>query len=70
MSANIGNVDRAIRMVVGLALLVAAYEALTGVWMWLALAVGTVLTVTAIVGMCPAYNALGVNTCRGKLKGV
>lgn len=71
MTANEGTADRAARAVAGVAILVIA-------WMWLGLAVGAllgvlaavvgvVLLITAVVGFCPAYRVIGVNTC--KLKG-
>jgi hypothetical protein len=69
MTANVGNIDRALRIIIGLALLASAYEALTGVWIWLAAAVGAVLTVTALIGICPAYSLFGINTCRNRLRG-
>jgi hypothetical protein len=36
---------------------------------WLAAAIGAVLMVTALVGICPAYSLLGVSTCPDRLKG-
>lgn len=68
MSANVGRFDRAVRMAAGLALLIAAYEALTGAGMWLAVAAGAVLVGTAIVGLCPAYTLIGIDTCGDKLR--
>jgi hypothetical protein len=69
MTANIGSIDRSLRIVLGLALLISAYDVLTGVWVWLAAAIGAVLMVTALVGICPAYSLLGVSTCPDRLKG-
>lgn len=59
---NEGTPDRIIRGVLGIALLAAIF-ALSGLWQWLAGIVGLVLLVTAIVGMCPAYQLLGISTC-------
>jgi len=55
---NEGLTDRLIRAVVGVALIA---WALTGgpVWAW----IGVVPLLTAAVGWCPLYTALGVRTC-------
>jgi hypothetical protein len=65
MKANEGSVDRAIRMVLGLALLGIAFAVLGigtigGV---IAAIVGTVLVTTGLVGFCPAYAIFGFKTC-------
>jgi len=61
MTANVGNTDRIIRIVVGLALIV---WALMGgpVWAW----IGVVPLATGLVRVCPAYSILGMNTCGTK----
>ncbi len=58
MNANVGTIDRALRALVGLALIA---WALTGgpVWAW----VGVVPLLTAAIGFCPAYTLFGFNTC-------
>ncbi len=61
-SRNEGPVDRAVRVVLGLALL-----ALLGVgpvpgW-GLAGLVGIVPLATGILGVCPLYSILGISTC-------
>lgn len=54
---NIGTVDRAIRIVVGVALI--AWALMGGpVWAW----IGVVPLVTALVNFCPAYALLGTRT--------
>jgi hypothetical protein len=69
MTANIGTIDRSLRVVLGLALLISAYDVVTDVWAWLAAATGAVLLVTALIGICPAYSILGVSTCPDRLRG-
>lgn len=62
MTANVGNIDRAIRFVVGCALL--AYLFLgAGPLSWIAGLAGIVLLFTALAGWCPAYRVLGMSTC-------
>jgi len=62
---NVGNIDKAIRIIAGLALGVLAYTGTLGVWAWV---VGAILLVTGIVGFCPAYKLLGMNTSSSKNK--
>lgn len=63
MTTNMGTIDRALRLVAGLGLLAWALGLLPGiapsVWGW----IGLVPLGTALVGNCPAYSILGVNTC-------
>lgn len=59
MKANVGGIDRVLRVVVGLGLIVAAATGTVGAWGW----IGVVLLLTAAVGFCPAYPLLGINTC-------
>ena len=64
MKANVGNVDRIIRAVVGLAALLGAVAIGSGsVAFVLLMVVGAILLVTAAVGFCPLYRVLGLNTC-------
>jgi len=58
MTKNIGMIDRALRAVIGVALIA---WALTGgpVWAW----IGVVPLLTAAVSICPLYTVLGLRTC-------
>ena len=57
---NEGNGDRTIRIVVGLGLLSIVFFGPQTAWGW----IGLVPLVTGIIGGCPAYSILGINTCR------
>ena len=61
MKANVGGVDRVLRIVAGLALLALAFV-LEGDARWLGL-VGLVPLATGLVGYCPAYALFGLSTC-------
>lgn len=64
---NVGGVDRAIRGIVGIILLALYFMGtVAGVWGWVALIAGIVLLATAVLGWCPPYSLLGINTCRTK----
>lgn len=61
MTANIGTVDRVLRLVAGLAILAAGYHYRS----WWGL-VGLLPLLTALIRFCPAYVPLGLNTCGAK----
>lgn len=64
---NMGSADRGIRGVVGLVLLALYFMGtVTGLLGWVALIVGIVLLATAVLGWCPPYSLLGINTCGTK----
>ncbi len=62
MKGNMGSIDRALRIVVGLILVGLALTDTVGWWGWL----GVVPIVTGALGSCPAYSILGVSTCGTK----
>lgn len=66
MMTNMGKIDRGGRLVVAavLAFLALGTTVLSGAVFWIALAVATVFTVTALVGNCPLYRIVGLKTCR------
>ena len=58
MKENIGDADKALRLIAGIAALGAGFYFQS--W-WGAL--GLVLLGTAAIGWCPPYALLGINTC-------
>jgi hypothetical protein len=64
MEKNVGSTDKVIRIVVGLALLSLLFL-VEGPNRWLGL-IGLVPILTALVGWCPAWAVLGINTCKTK----
>lgn len=62
MTKNIGDIERIIRIVGGLVLIALAATGTVGVWGWL----GLVPLATGLVGWCPPYSLLGINTCKNK----
>ena len=55
---NVGNLDRAARLLIGIALVTLAAGGVIGVWGY----VGVIPLLTGIVGMCPLYSILGLKT--------
>ena len=65
MKANVGGIDRILRIVVGLGLVVWAAALGGPVWAW----IGIVPLATGAMGFCPVYPLLGMNTCPMKKEG-
>lgn len=59
MKANVGGIDRILRIVVGLALIGATLAGMLPVWGW----IGVVPLVTGLFKFCPFYPLLGMSTC-------
>jgi hypothetical protein len=59
MQTNVGNLDRALRIALGAALIVATVTGVIGAWGWL----GLVPLATGVVRFCPAYLPFGLSTC-------
>ncbi len=55
---NVGKIDRIIRIVVGILLVGNVFYALQNPIGW----IGVILIVTGIVGKCPLYSIIGINT--------
>jgi hypothetical protein len=58
MQKNVGGADKTIRIVLGLAIIAAGvyFQSWWG-------AIGIVPLTTALLGWCPPYSLLGINTC-------
>ncbi len=64
MKKNVGNLDKWIRIVLGVALLSLLFI-IPGGWRWIGL-LGAVLIVTAFINFCPIYAIFGLSTKKGK----
>ncbi len=63
MKANVGTIDRGIRLLVGIALIALwPLGLLQGTPAIIALVVGVVMLATALLRWCPPYALLGINT--------
>ena len=62
---NEGMLDRALRIVVGLGLGIATFTLLAGAWQIVAAIIAAILLLTGVVGFCPVYALLRINT-RGR----
>jgi hypothetical protein len=59
MKANVGSIDRGLRIVAGLVLIGLAATGTVGLWGY----IGVVPLLTGAFGNCPVYSILGLNTC-------
>jgi hypothetical protein len=56
---NEGAVDRVLRIILGASLLSLVFVGPQTAWGW----IGMIPLVTGLVGSCPLYTILGLNTC-------
>jgi len=59
MKVNVGSIDRALRVIVGLVLIGLTLSGMIGVWGW----IGIIPIATGLFSFCPLYTLLGMNTC-------
>lgn len=59
MKKNIHNIERVVRIVLGLGLVSMAFIGPANLWFLL----GLIPLATGLVGWCPPYAMLGINTC-------
>ncbi|RMC98805.1 DUF2892 domain-containing protein [Aquitalea palustris] len=62
MSPNVGGIDRTLRIVIGIALIIATMAGLLPAWGW----IGIVPLATGLIRWCPAYLPFGIKTCKLK----
>jgi Inner membrane protein YgaP-like, transmembrane domain len=62
MTANVGTLDRILRILVGLVLISLVFVGPKTPWGW----IGVIPLLTGLVRFCPAYTLLGLNTCAKK----
>jgi len=55
---NVGGLDKPLRIIVGIVLLALVFVGPHTPWGW----VGLVPLLTGLVGFCPLYSLLGINT--------
>ena len=68
MTVNVGNLDRILRAVLGVVLILAPFVSGAAVFqgwlMWVSVIVGAVMLFTAATRFCILYQVLGIKTCR------
>lgn len=59
MKANVGGIDRGLRIALGLVLVVLAAMQAIGWWGWL----GILPLLSGLFSFCPLYTLVGLNSC-------
>jgi hypothetical protein len=59
MKANVGGIDRVLRIVLGVALIALTLADTIGAWGW----IGVLPLATGLIKVCPLYSLLGMSTC-------
>lgn len=62
MQTNVGGIDRILRIVIGAVLVILAATGQVGAWGW----IGLLPLATGLIGWCPPYSLLGMNTCKNR----
>lgn len=57
---NMGTIDRAMRGIIGILLIVLALTGALGAWAW----IGVIPLATAFISFCPLYPLIGLKTCK------
>jgi len=60
MEKNIGSVDKALRILLGLVLVALVFVGPQTVWGW----IGVPVILIALFGWCPLYKVLGISSCK------
>ena len=60
MQANVGGIDKVLRITAGVVLIALAATGTVGMWGW----IGVVPLLTGLFNFCPLYSLLGIKTCK------
>lgn len=60
MKANVGTIDRVLRILVGVLLIALTLTGTIGLWGW----IGLLPLATGVLRFCPLYPLLGISTCK------
>ncbi|KOO57561.1 membrane protein [Rheinheimera sp. KL1] len=60
MKANVGGLDKTLRITAGVVLIALAATGTVGMWGW----IGIVPLLTGLFSFCPLYTLLGIKTCK------
>lgn len=60
MTKNVHNIERVVRVIVGLAIISLVFIGPQSAWGWL----GLIPLATGVIGWCPPYALFGFSTCK------
>ncbi|MCB0461626.1 MAG: DUF2892 domain-containing protein [Flavobacteriaceae bacterium] len=67
MKKNMGNTDKAIRIVLALGIALLYYfDVIQGTLAYVLMALAIIFLLTSFISFCPLYKPFGINTCKTK----
>ena len=67
MKKNMGNTDKAIRVILALGIALLYYfDIIQGTLAYVLMAFAIIFLITSFISFCPLYKPLGINTCKTK----
>ena len=64
MTRNMGNVDRAVRFIIGIVMMGVGFGAMSGGAAIAVGVIGVILFATSVIGWCPLYLPFGMKTLK------
>ena len=65
MKKNVGQTDRIVRFILGVALIIGGVLLIETLWLAIIFfALALIMVVTATVNLCPLYMLFGISTCK------
>lgn len=67
MKKNMGNTDKAIRVILALGIALLYYfDIIQGTLAYVLMAFAIIFLITSFISFCPLYKPFGINTCKTK----
>jgi len=67
MKKNMGNTDKAIRIILALGIALLYYfDLIQGTLAYMLMALAIIFLLTSFISFCPLYKPFGINTCKTK----
>lgn len=67
MKKNMGNTDKAIRVILTLGIALLYYfDIIQGTLAYVLMALAIIFLITSFISFCPLYKPFGINTCKTK----
>jgi TM2 domain-containing membrane protein YozV len=67
MKKNMGNTDKAIRVILALGIALLYYfDIIQGTLAYVLMALAIIFLITSFISFCPLYKPFGINTCKTK----
>jgi hypothetical protein len=67
MKKNMGNTDKAIRIILALGIALLYYfDVIQGTLAYVLMALAIIFLLTSFISFCPLYKPFGINTCKIK----